>query len=84
MPVSATKTDQNLRTDLLEKLAKRLAAETSGEARLDDTTRSLFATDASLYEIPPVGVFFPRSAHDVSKAVEIAAELGIAIIPRGA
>lgn len=84
MPATSATINQETNPTLLEKLAKRLTAETSGEARFDDTTRSLFATDASLYEIPPVGVFFPRSAQDVSKAVEIAAELGIAIIPRGA
>ena len=46
---------------ILEKLAARLAEETKGEARFDDTARSLYSTDASLYEIPPVGVFLPRS-----------------------
>ena len=69
---------------ILEKLAARLAEETKGEARFDDTARSLYSTDASLYEIPPVGVFLPRSAEDVAKAVEIAAELGVSIISRGA
>jgi FAD/FMN-containing dehydrogenase/Fe-S oxidoreductase len=68
----------------LRRMARRLKDETRGEIRIDDTARSLYATDASLYEIPPVGVFLPRSADDVSKAVEIAADLGIAIIPRGA
>ena len=78
-PGTATLTDK-----ILEKLAARLAEETRGEVRFDDTARSLYATDASLYEISPVGVFLPRSADDVAKAVEIAAELGVAIIPRGA
>lgn len=81
---AATFTTESPRDILLKKLADRLADETGGEARFDDTARSLFATDASLYEIPPVGVFMPRSAADVAKAVEIAAELGVAIIPRGA
>ena len=49
----------------LRRLARRLTEETRGEARLDDTARSLYATDASLYEIAPVGVFLPRSAEDV-------------------
>lgn len=68
----------------LRRMARRLTEETRGEARIDDTARSLYATDASLYEIPPVGVFLPRTADDVSKAVEIAADLGVSIIPRGA
>ena len=82
--MQATSGQAALQQATLEKLAARLAEETRGEARFDDTARSLFATDASLYEIPPVGVFMPRSAEDVAKAVEIAAELGVAIIPRGA
>ena len=68
----------------LRRLARRLTEETRGEARLDDTARSLYATDASLYEIAPVGVFLPRSAEDVSKAVEIAADMSVSVIPRGA
>lgn len=68
----------------LRRLARRLKEETRGEVRFDDTAKSLYATDASLYEIPPVGVFLPRTAEDVSKAVEIAADLGVSIIPRGA
>ncbi len=68
----------------LRRMARRLKDETRGEVRFDDTAKSLYATDASLYEIPPVGVFLPRTAEDVSKAVEIAADMGVAIIPRGA
>jgi len=61
----------------------RLERETRGEVRFDRGTRMLYATDASLYQVEPVGVFVPRSAADLSAAVRIAAEEGVPVLPRG-
>ena len=49
----------------------------------DHTTRVLYSTDASIYQMMPVGVVFPRDANDVSAAVEITARHGVPILPRG-
>ena len=46
--------------------------------------RGLYATDASLYQIEPVGVVVPRTVEDVIATVRIAAEEKVAIVPRGA
>ncbi len=54
-----------------------------GEVLTDDVSLGLYATDASLYQIVPVAVAMPRDQEDVKKAVQIAREHGIAIIPRG-
>ena len=43
----------------------------------------LYATDASLYQIEPVGVVVPRTADDVVAVVRIAAEEGVPVVPRG-
>ncbi len=51
--------------------------------RLDRMTRGLYATDASMYQIEPVGVLLPRHVDDVQAAVEEAARFGIPILPRG-
>ncbi|GMU91497.1 MAG: lactate dehydrogenase [Candidatus Hydrogenedentota bacterium] len=54
------------------------------EIRTDDLTRQLYATDASLYEIVPDAVAFPRTAEETASAVRAAGEAGIPVIPRGA
>lgn len=66
------------------RLHERLAAETRGEVYFDQGTRLLYATDASLYQVEPIGVFVPRTSDDVALAVRIAAEEGAAVLPRGA
>lgn len=55
-----------------------------GEVRCDDLTTQLYATDASVYEIRPLGVVRPRSLKDVVATVQYAAENQIPIYPRGA
>ncbi|MFT6399270.1 MAG: FAD/FMN-containing dehydrogenase/Fe-S oxidoreductase [Bradymonadia bacterium] len=55
-----------------------------GELRDDPVTRTLFATDASLYEVLPVAVAFPKTAADVQRIVRIAGMFGLAVTPRGA
>ena len=67
-----------------ERLGERLTRETRGEVHVDRGTRMLYATDASLYQIEPVGVFLPRTAEDVAAAVRIAAEEHVPVVPRGA
>ena len=58
--------------------------ETRAEVYFDRGRRGLYATDASLYQIEPVGVVVPRTVQDVIATVRIAAEEHVAIVPRGA
>ncbi|WP_328472519.1 FAD-binding protein [Actinoplanes sp. NBC_00393] len=67
-------------SDLKHDLEKEL----EGEVGFDAYTRHLFARDASMYSIRPLGVAFPRHADDVAAAVEIAGRYGVPIVPRGA
>src|SRR5215813_3810022 len=71
-------------TTTLDELQERLSRETRAEVRFDRGTRGLYSTDASLYQIDPLGVVVPRTAGDVAAAVRIAAEEGVPILPRGA
>ena len=64
-------------------LARRLAQETEGEVLFDAASRGRYATDASIYQIQPVGVFVPRSAGDVATALEIARSQGVPLLARG-
>jgi FAD/FMN-containing dehydrogenase/Fe-S oxidoreductase len=54
-----------------------------GEVRFDEYTRSLYATDASAYEVTPIGVVFPTDTDDVAAVVEYCAERSIPVLPRG-
>jgi FAD/FMN-containing dehydrogenase/Fe-S oxidoreductase len=54
-----------------------------GEIRTDSVTRVLYSTDASIYQIEPLGVFFPEDLDDISACVEVASEFEIPILPRG-
>jgi FAD/FMN-containing dehydrogenase/Fe-S oxidoreductase len=64
-------------------LAQRLRRETEGEVLFDDASRGRYATDASIYQIMPVGVLIPRTARDISTALDIARELKVPVLARG-
>ena len=66
------------------RLLDRLRRETTAELRFDPPARWLYATDASLYQVEPVGVVLPRTVDDLAASVRIAAEEGVPIVPRGA
>jgi len=55
-----------------------------GEVRFDRLTRAIYATDASLYQIFPLGVVLPRCIDDVVATVNLCRERGLSIVPRGA
>ena len=57
---------------------------TGCDVRFDNLTRQLFATDASIYQIEPIGVAFPRSAQQASAVIRAAADGNISVTPRGA
>ena len=63
---------------------ERKIRQTGCDARFDNLTRQLYATDASIYQIEPVGVAFPKSAQQANAVIRAAAEAGLSITPRGA
>jgi FAD/FMN-containing dehydrogenase/Fe-S oxidoreductase len=65
------------------RLAARLAAETQGEVLFSPADRGRYATDASIYQVMPVGVFVPRTADDVKTALDICRDMQVPIVPRG-
>ncbi|WP_439498720.1 FAD-binding and (Fe-S)-binding domain-containing protein [Bosea sp. (in: a-proteobacteria)] len=64
-------------------LERRLMQALKGEVRFDAFTRGRYATDASIYQIIPQGVAFPKSEADIAAALTIAAEHGVPVIARG-
>jgi FAD/FMN-containing dehydrogenase/Fe-S oxidoreductase len=68
----------------MDELIRDLQRRVVGEARFDPMSKVLYSTDASIYEIEPLGVVIPRSPEDVVAAVEVCAKYGVPILPRGA
>lgn len=64
-------------------LEAELTARLQGEVRFDRVSRMLYATDASNYQVDPIGVVIPRSQDDVIGAMNLAASHGVPILPRG-
>jgi FAD/FMN-containing dehydrogenase/Fe-S oxidoreductase len=64
-------------------LERRLKSQLTGEVRFDGFTRGRYATDASHYQIMPLGVVAPRSIEEAKLALAIAHEEGVTVTPRG-
>ncbi len=67
----------------VERLAHRLRAAVAGEVHFDGASRAMHATDASVYQILPLGVVTPRSREDVVAVVRLCREHGVSITARG-
>src|SRR5205085_10543912 len=65
------------------RLEARLRRELQGEVRFDRFTRGRYSTDASIYQIEPLGVVVPKDKADVAAALQIAREEGVPVLPRG-
>lgn len=68
-----------LHQDFVDELRNRF----TGDIRLDLASRILYSTDASIYQLEPLGVAFPKTQDDLHAAVELAARYKIPILPRG-
>jgi FAD/FMN-containing dehydrogenase/Fe-S oxidoreductase len=68
----------------IELLQRRLRADTQGELLFDAASRGRYATDASIYQQLPLGVFVPKTSDDVAAALAVARELKTPLLPRGA
>jgi FAD/FMN-containing dehydrogenase/Fe-S oxidoreductase len=68
----------------VSELARRLRGAVAGDVLFDAASRGRYATDASIYQVMPVGVVVPRTHDDVRAALAIARELRVPVLPRGA
>ena len=66
------------------KLEQTLKRTLKGEVLFDRASRGRYSTDASIYQIEPIGVVVPRDEGDLALAVEVARDAKAAILPRGA
>ena len=63
---------------------ERKIRQTGCDVRFDNLARQLYATDASIYQIEPLGVAFPKGAEQASAVIRAAADAGVSVTPRGA
>jgi FAD/FMN-containing dehydrogenase/Fe-S oxidoreductase len=63
---------------------ERKIRQTGCDVRFDNLTRQLYATDASIYQIEPIGAAFPKDAQQASAVIRAAADSGVSVTPRGA
>jgi len=66
------------------RLEHRLSRETQGEVLFNAFSRGRYSTDASIYQIEPLGVVVPKSREDAATAIAIAREEEVSVLPRGA
>lgn len=78
--VSPTQPQTDSAATFLERATTRLP----GVIDAGSLTRALYASDASLYRIPPLAVAFPRTVEELVEVLDLARECGVAITPRGA
>ncbi len=71
--------DGSTASDLVHDLRRRVR----GEVRFDAISRVLYSTDASIYEVEPIGVVLPRDSGDVQAVLETARAARVPVLPRG-
>lgn len=70
----------SLNADFAHELQKHF----TGDIRFDPASKIIYSTDASMYQIEPLGVAIPKTQDDLQSAVELAAKYKIPVLPRGA
>ncbi|MEP7182824.1 MAG: FAD-linked oxidase C-terminal domain-containing protein [Betaproteobacteria bacterium] len=65
-------------------LARRLRGAVAGDVLFDRASRGRYATDASIYQVEPVGVLVPQTDADVRVAFDVCREFSVPLLPRGA
>ena len=70
--------------DRIPEFINALSTRVRGELRTDPVSRVLYSTDASIYQIEPLGVFFPKHSEEISDFMEAANEFDVPLLPRGA
>ncbi len=78
----ATSTDTRIKSKDREELAQELRRRVTGEVRFDAYSRVLYSTDASIYQMDPIGVVIPRTAEDVQAVIEVARDNNVPVLPR--
>ncbi|MBX6314292.1 MAG: FAD-binding protein [Isosphaeraceae bacterium] len=83
LPVIADPTTERVKAPDVAALHATLAETVTGEVRFDRLSRALYSTDASVYQIVPLGVVLPKTEADVLAVVQACARFGVPLTARG-
>ncbi|MEL7461940.1 MAG: FAD-binding and (Fe-S)-binding domain-containing protein [Pseudomonadota bacterium] len=70
-------------TPIMQSLSDALQRRVAGDVMFDRFSRGRYATDASLYQMMPLGVLCPKSEEDIQAAIETARDHGVPVLARG-
>jgi FAD/FMN-containing dehydrogenase/Fe-S oxidoreductase len=76
--------ERNMKQQFDTSLFIKLAASLEGEFFFDDTMRTLYATDASVYKEYPLAVCYPKTKKDIQSLIQFAHQHKTSLIPRTA
>ncbi len=68
----------------MSQLEQKLRRAIKGDVLFDKASRGRYSTDASIYQVEPVGIVVPRDETDLALALDVARDEKAAILPRGA
>ena len=70
-------------SDQINKIGKEISNKVEGKTLFDDFSRGRYSTDASVYQIKPIGVVLPRDTKDVLNVMEYSQQNSIPLLARG-
>ena len=70
-------------SDQINKIGKEISSKVEGKTLFDDFSRGRYSTDASVYQIKPIGVVLPRDTNDVLNVMEYSQQNSIPLLARG-
>ena len=69
-------------SDQINKIGKEISNKVEGKTLFDDFSRGRYSTDASVYQIKPIGVVLPRDTNDVLNVMEYSQQNSIPLLAR--
>jgi len=70
-------------SDQINKISKEISNKVEGKTLFDDFSRGRYSTDASVYQIKPIGVVLPKDTNDVLNVMEYSQQNSIPLLARG-
>jgi FAD/FMN-containing dehydrogenase/Fe-S oxidoreductase len=84
LPLARSDVESNICVTGMTSAQERKIRQTGCDVRFDNLTRQLYATDASIYQIEPLGAAFPKDAQQAGSVIRASADAGVSVTPRGA
>ncbi len=70
-------------SDQIQKIGKEISSKVDGKTLFDEFSRGRYSTDASVYQIKPLGVVLPKDTNDVLSLMEYSQKNSVPLLARG-